>query len=305
MLVGLALFGVKLLLLTLVNSNNLMLLLPIAVAGGVSTAAYYLAFHALFLDDNDDSRIGEQMGAIQMLGRLAGVVSPFMAGILVDSFGFSVMFIVAIGVLLVSSYPLMIMKHHKKHEGVYSTGHAWDFIRRKPKIAISMFAWSFTDGIQVFYWPILLFILLKSYTSFGIVGSVVMIVNSFSVYLIGKAYDKRQLKATFETSSVLVSVTWAARFLSTTGGTAVVSELFNRIFSPLWWMKIRRQELVEGEKIDSLVFGVAHEYIVTFAYIFALILGYTILLAANGAWGWLALPTIIATLVTAIILKDD
>ena len=152
--------------------------------------------------------------------------------------------------------------------------------------------------------PIYLFIILKSYLVFGMVGSVVMIANSIIIYFVGKAYDKKAHKKYFIGSSVAVSLTWIARFLSTTPITAVLSDVLNRLFSPFWWMKIRRIELVAGEKTDSLVFGAAHEYMVSIGLILGIVVGYIVLVV--GTW-WLLISVlaIFATAVGTWALKNE
>ncbi len=304
MLIGLLLLIASAFLLAVVAKGVLWPLLPSLVLGGFAIAFYYLAFHAVFLDDNDDARIGEQMGMITMLGRLALIASPIVAGLLVEYFGFSTMFIVASILLLISVIPLMLMKHHKRHLGNYSFSAVIRFIRRRGNITSAMISWSFTEAIQAFFWPIYLFMILKSYLVFGMVGSVVMIANSIIVYFVGKAYDKQVHKKYFVGSSVAVSLTWVARFLSTTPITVVLSDVLNRLFSPFWWMKIRRSELVAGEKTDSLVFGAAHEYMVSIGLILGIFVGYIVLVV--GSW-WLLISAlaVIATMIGTWALKDE
>ena len=105
-------------------------------------------------------------------------------------------------------------------------------------------------------------------------------------------------------SSIAVSVTWIGRFFSVTILGFIVSDVFNKLFSPLWWMKIRRQELVEGEKVDSLVFGAAHEYVVTAALLTMWLLCYVLMVLSNGNWGLLAIPAVGATILATWLVKD-
>ncbi len=304
MLFGLSLLITSAFLLAIVARGVLWPLLPSLVLGGFAIASYYLAFHAVFLDDNDDARIGEQIGMITMLGRLALIASPIVAGLLVEYFGFSTMFVVASILLLISVIPLMLMKHHKKHLGNYSFSAVVRFIRRRKKVTTAMISWSFTEAFQAFFWPIYLFLILKSYFLFGMVGSVVMIANSVIVYLVGKAYDKRTLRKYFLGSSLAVSITWIARFMSSTPITVVLADILNRLFSPFWWMKIRRSELVAGEKTDSLVFGAAHEYMVSIGLILGIFVGYIVLIVGSS-WILISVLAVIATMIGTWVLKDE
>lgn len=295
----------KLFLFSITSQDYLWPLIPALILGGCVISAYYLSYHAIFLDDNEESKIGEQAGALDTLERLAMVVSPLISGFIIEAYGFSKMFFLTMFVLIISVIPLLTMKYHKRHVGNYSLKAVLDFIKKRPKTTWSMYMWIITVAIQGFYWPIYLFSIIGSYKLFGIVGGFVMMVSSIAIYFAGKLYDKRSLKTVFWGSSVLVSITWIGRFLSSTPFVAVAADAFNRLFSPSWWMKIRRQELLAGEEVDSLVFGAAHEYLQSAGVVSGLFIGYLILLFSGGNWVWLTVPAVLGTLASTWILRKD
>ncbi|MBU0569247.1 MFS transporter, partial [Patescibacteria group bacterium] len=148
MLVGLICMALKYLSLIFVTSNLLWPLIPALVLGGISIPAYYLAYHALFIDDNDDAKLGEQIGFMAMLGGVAGAVSPFLSGLIIDSFDFPVMFGLAMVLMLVSVVPLLLMDHHKKHAGNYSFKKVKKLFVQYPDVFWSNFAWHFENAFQ-------------------------------------------------------------------------------------------------------------------------------------------------------------
>lgn len=147
--------------------------------------------------------------------------------------------------------------------------------------------------------------ILKSYTEFGIVASVIAVMNSVAVYVCGKLYDRRRAKKIFITSATIVSLSWVGRFLSATPLPAIGFSVVSRIFSPPWWMKIRRRELLVGEKTDSLVFGVFHEYIVTMSVILGWVVGYLILVVTKLQWQWLIIPAVFGIFVSVKKMKHE
>ena len=304
MVLAAVLTAVKFYLLSLVTSSFLWPIYPALIFGGISIPAYSLVYYSLFLDDNTDSKIGEQSGFLFMLGSLAMVISPFVAGILVFYFGFSVMFLVSVAILILSVIPLFGMKRHKRHEN-YSFKKAISFIKNRNIFTRSMFTWALADGVQTYLWPIYLFLVVGGYLVFGIVGSIAMVANAIAIWVVGKYYDKRAHRKLFLGSSFMVSLTWATRFLSLSSLGIIVSDVVNRIVSPPWWMKIKRNAFAKGESIDSLAFAVAHEYVVTFGYTAGLVLGFIFLIVSNGYWAWLILPTVAGTVVATWIVKDE
>ncbi|MGD8744286.1 MAG: MFS transporter, partial [Candidatus Woesebacteria bacterium] len=280
--VSLVALVVKMYLFSITQPDYLLPLIPAAIFGGFVISSYFLSYHAIFLDDNTEAKIGEQAGRIESLGRVAIIVSPFLAGYIVDVFSFHILFLTVVALLILSMMPLVTMKHHKRHFGSYSLGKAWDFIRKRPKVSWSMYFWVITYAIQSVYWPIYLYLVVKDYRLFGLIGSVVMMASSVAVYYTGKLYDKSSHRRLFWGSTVMVSASWLARFVSTTSISAGISDTVNRLFSPPWWMKVRRKELLAGEETDSLVFGAAHEYLSTAAVISGAVIGYLVLVVGKG-----------------------
>jgi MFS family permease len=290
MLLGLMALALKSWLLMQVGVDRLWLLIPALILGGIAIAGYYLGYHGIFLDDNDDQRIGEQMGLITMAGRMALIVSPLLAGWLIDSYGFGSMFATAMVLPLISMLPLLLMPRHERHQGSYATVKVLRLLKKKPRFTRAVWWWHFENALQTFYWPVFLFLVLGSHIRFGLVGSLVMMVNSLAVYLMGKVYDRRPLRRGYPLGAAMVMISWWWRFVSPTPMMVVGADGFNRLVSPLWWMKIRRQALIVGEKVDSLVFAAAWEFLVTGGYLAGLILGFELLIISGGQWLWLAAP---------------
>ncbi|MEA3355166.1 MAG: MFS transporter [Patescibacteria group bacterium] len=298
MLVGLVSLAIKAFLLMQVTVNNLWLLMVILILGAMAIAGYYLGYHGIFLDDNDDDKIGEQMGLITMAGRMALIISPILAGWLIDNYGFSIMFGVAMSLLIVSLGPLFLMPHHKHNDQEFDFKKAIKLTKRS-RFSKSVFWWHFENAIQAFYWPIFLFLILGSHIKFGIIASLVMIINSVAVYSSGKIYDKRPLKRGYLMATGLVSISYVLRFLSLNLACVVGADSLNRLVSPFWWMKIRRKALIAGEKVGAMVFAAAWEWLVTAGYLGGLLIGFVILKLSDGQWLWLAVPAIVGVVMGA------
>ena len=290
---GLLSLAAKSWLMMMVDSYGWWLLVPALILGGFSIAGYYLGYHGIFLDDNDDEKIGEQAGLVTMAGRLALMVSPFLAGFLVQGYGFGAMFGVATGLLLISLGPLFLMPHHKHQRSDFKMKQVFKLLKKKQGFSPEVVWWHLENGIQAFFWPVLLFILIGSYSNFGLVNGAVMLISSLAVFYAGKIYDKRPLRRGRWLATGLVSVSDLLRFVAPSGLMAIGADSFNRLVSPFWWMKIRRRSLLAGEKVKAMVFAVAWEWAVSTGYLASLVVGYCLLRFSNGQWPWLVVPAII------------
>lgn len=290
MFIGLISLALKVWILMQVTVIRMWLLVPALVLGGIAIASYYLGYHGVFLADNDDERIGEQVGLVTMLGRLALMVSPVLAGFLVENFGFAVMFGVAMSLLIVSLTPLFLMPHHERKSKKFSFKQAVKLVKKKKGFAQSVFWWHVENGIQTFYWPIFLFLAVKSHMTFGVIVSLVMMLNSLAVYGAGKVYDRRRLRRVYPVASVMLVGSFALRFMAGTVWGIGAADGLSRLVSPFWWMKIRRNALITGEKVKAMVFAVSWEWAVTAGYLVALLVGFGLLWWSGGEWLWLVVP---------------
>jgi len=156
MLGGLAALALKLLFLIEVSETNLVPLYPAVFFGGVAIAAYWLAYHALFLDDNDDGQVGGQMGILTLIERGAMMVAPLLAGILIEGFGFGVMFAVAMGLIVLAVVPILFMSRHERHGGDYSLGKSLKLLLKRGDFSWSVGWWQVQDGIKTFFWLLIM-----------------------------------------------------------------------------------------------------------------------------------------------------
>jgi len=305
MLLGLGCLALKLALLTQVTGRTMWLLLPALVLGGLAISGYYLGYHGIFLDDNDDERIGEQMGLITMAGRLSLMISPFLAGLLIDGYGFSTMFAVSVGLLMISVVPLLLMPHHE-HKESFKVKKVLGLLNSEPAMVGAVWWWQFENAIQAFFWPVLLFLLAGgSHIRFGLIGSLVMVVNSLAVFLTGKMYDKRPLRRGFPLAAGMVIVSNVLRYTAGSFVWAGLADGLHRLVSPFWWMKIRRYSLGIGEKANSLVFAAGWELIVTGGYLAGLVVGFGLLALSGGEWLWLILPTTLGAVLSVKSLRKE
>jgi MFS family permease len=290
-------------LLAMTTADQLWLLVPVAILGGIFGALYFPAYHGLFLDDGDGQRVGEQMGYLEMIGVLATVASPFVAGVVIANFGFSWLFGITGLLLIVSAAPLFMMPHHNHQGRQVGVGEIWELIKKNRRLVGVAFFWNWHYAISDFFWPLYVFLMVTQFEAVGSLFSLAMIASSVALYLFGKWYDRRQLKRIFPVVSLLMSVLWLTRFLTQSLFGLAIVEVLMRLISPAWYMKARRYELVKGEGMDSVSFGVIHELMMSLSKLTAIILAILLLWATQISWISLALPAIIGIMITMWLLR--
>lgn len=304
MLVGELLLMGKYLAFTYVSPGLLWPLLPAFVCGGLFISLYFTAYHGLFLDDNDDARIGSQSGLLDMLGRLATVVSPLMAGMIVARWGFDVLFMLGLLFIVASVGPLLFMPHHHHAVERVSWAAVWKEIRLRVRFRRVLAFFHIQSAVLDVLWPIYVFLLLGSYEVFGSLYAFVMLVSGIAVWGAGKLYDNRPLHRVYPFVSMSMAVLWVGRFMAQSVVALFAVDGISRVLSPFWWMKIRRYELGKGEKMSGVVFGIAHELVLSVAKLAGLMIAMGLWIGSGYRWEILALPAMVGVLASGYLMRN-
>jgi MFS family permease len=304
MFAALMLLALKLYIFSLASSGTMNLVFLTIIPGALYMSLYYISFHGLFLDDGDGERLGEQAGFLEMVGRMAAVVSPLVAGILLQRLSYHWLFLIATGILILAALPLFMMPHHTHLDVGFRFGELWAELKRHRRFAKSVLTMNIAAAVQNFFWPIYVFILVGSYATVGAVFSVAMLVSSLAVYWIGKMYDRRPLHRLYPFAVVIEAVISMFRFMVASLAPLVTIDIASRMASPLWWMKIRRYELRKGEEMNSVLFGVAHELVLSYGVIMGIILSMGLMAWSGYEWEVLAVPAVFGVLLSGWLVRD-
>lgn len=273
----------------------------------LSVNFYFISFHGLFLDDNNDKKVGSQIGFLAVLARVSLIMSPLIAGFITQNFGFNAMFAFAFLLLVVSLVPLFRMQKHERHVSTFQGKKVVDYIFGHKNTSFFMFFWSATDGIQVILFPVFLFLIIGAYSLFGVILAIIGVFNMISVYFSGRMYDKRKSSKIFNLSVIVVCVSSVFMFMSNLLWVVVGANFVKKLIAPLWWMKIRRLELLEGERHDHLVFAVGHEIVWSAGLIFVLVWSGVLLAVSGLNFQTLIIPAVFTTIAASVFakIKDD
>ena len=280
----------KVLCFALTKSTSVWFLLPASIFGSLYLAGYELGFHGLFLSDNDNRKLGEQISRFDVLQNIGLMMVPFFMGALIDVYGFGVLFAFSAVILGLSIIPLLIMRKHKHPKHAYSFTQVSDLVVAEPEFTGSVSLWYVTMAVSEYFWPVYIVFLGKGFAFLGGLRSLVLLGSSISVYMLGRFYDRRPLKRVFLGASIVEALMWVVRFSASSAIGLVVSDVTGKVMNPVWWMKIRRYELEIGERVEKMVFSVAHELMVSVGLLVGLMVGVWLLVLSGGQWQFLAIP---------------
>ncbi|MBR9683131.1 MFS transporter, partial [Candidatus Woesearchaeota archaeon] len=163
-----------------------------------------------FTKFSDGHRRGEEVGKRRAIGLAAGLAGPLVGGILIDTIGFSFVFVLASVLLFFSVIFLFFSKEvHEPFHFSIKAGARKETLR-DGVVFIGRGMQTISVGVL---WPMFIFAILKTYTNLGILGSAIGAVTSIMVLLVGRASDKVGKRKVIRVGVGLTSVTWFIRHL--------------------------------------------------------------------------------------------
>ncbi|MFC1687872.1 MFS transporter [Patescibacteria group bacterium] len=153
---------------------------------------FWPAFHLDFARFSQGDRRARQVSILKMITLASGILSPFVGGLIIFHYGYSVLFIIVVVLLFTSVFPLFLSKE------VYNTFHfsMKDFFRSlfKPALRrteIALVAWGVEELAASLVWPIFIFLIIADYSVIGGITSAATVVAFLSAYWIGRLADKK------------------------------------------------------------------------------------------------------------------
>jgi MFS family permease len=172
---------------------------------GISQAFYWMGMHMVFHHASDHKHRGEEVGKRASFSILAGLFGPLLGGFLVATFGFKIVFCLAAISLFLSAIVLFNSKeghspYHFSVRSVLNKDHWKDSLFFVSKGTMVM-----ASGVL---WPLFIFLILQSYLSLGIVGSIISGTSALLLWLVGRYSDHIKKRLIIKLSTPIEALSW-------------------------------------------------------------------------------------------------
>ena len=193
-------------------------------------AFFWPPFHTDFVRFSEKDHQGTEVGKLNIVQIIPAIVSPVIGGIILNSFGYQVLFVTVLCVLLASAIPLFLSQ--EVHE-IYSDSYekAWQRIFKKENrgISLSFVAGGLEMGINIYLWPIFMFVLAINYNEMGGVTSLALAVSALFALYMGKLSDKLNKLKLLNIGSILTSISWIIKYFVNSVFSAFLAQSIYRI----------------------------------------------------------------------------
>jgi len=244
-------------------------LIILASLMGISLAFYWVGMHPLFYFVTDKKRRGEEFGKSKVIMVAAATAGPLIGGLLINLTGFSLLFAFASFFLFLSSIILFFSKdaHVKYHFSVKKL-----FSKDKWKNSLFFVSQGTEFIANGVIWPLFIFLILGSYLSLGIIGSILAGLTIIISWAFGKFSDRTDKHKLITIFSSFESLSWFLRSLVITPAHVFVTTLFGAVTNGIRSIPVGALVYDKTEKEDVLGYFVTREIFICLGRILILTL---------------------------------
>ncbi len=160
----------------------------IAVVFGISSGFYFAAFHIDFAKSANKGREGKELSCLRIIVVIVGVLGPLIGSLLISAFSFNFMFKFVSIVLFLSVIPLFFSKDFSIRYKKFSPKRILKADSKEKGIAYQ--ASAMVGIAQIYFWPLFIYLTLKSVVSLGVIVSTSSLLTIFIIAYIGKLTDR-------------------------------------------------------------------------------------------------------------------
>ncbi len=248
----------------------------------VNRILFWLPYHVDFAKFTDTSNRCKEVSILWATKTLLSIVIPAVSGLLIAFYGFNIVFIFSVIMVLASGIPYLALPRTKERfEWSYLETVKNFFGKRDRKLVVSNLANGAENGVAVVIWPIFIWQILDgNYAAVGVLSSFIVFVTVILQLAVGKYADLFSKRKLMHWGSFFYATGWIAKiFVLTAFQTFFVGAYhsFAQIFTDTPFDVLNYELLAEhGHLVDE--YTVLKEMAVQFGkviiFVFAIIVSF-------------------------------
>lgn len=273
----------------LLAQSSIYFLIPAAILAGIKNTFYWIPYHIFFIRgaDDGDQKYGAETGKRGFMVGIAGSLGPFLGGLIIAQFGFTVLYILAIIILLSSVIPILLFvreNHHHDHR-VKKLFTGYLFNKEFFPISAALSGAQTSATIFTIFWSLALYFQLKGYVEIGLLNTISGFLATILLLIIGKTVDLKGKSGIHSVGVFINTVLHLMRpFIL---GTSFIypNHVIDKLNSPAYNIPFAASIYEKGLKKGVSDFIVYREWILHAAR-FVLLAGIIAAVLITGSWTW-------------------
>lgn len=187
------------------------LLYLIAIVSGLESAFFWIPYNIFTVRKTEDKNIGSSLAFMQNVSTIAGIFVPLIAAYLIVSFGFNILFVVALVFLILSIIPVFPLRHEKA-DFTFSLERIKDTVKENKHFIIPEVLDNLGQDAQVI-WSMFIFITALTIIDIGVLGVLASIVGMFINHTTGKLIDTWDRRSIIRFGAIATTLMWLASYI--------------------------------------------------------------------------------------------
>ena len=222
-----------------------------AVLSGLASHFYWIPFHIFFVRKADTGgKFGEESALQLFMVNVAGAIGPLVAGVIIDQFGFRVLFAIAIFFILCSAFPVLAWVKEQEHRDHELLAMIPKYLGRPRTRRLTLaFVGNAVEGtLYDMSWPLLLYIVLKDFIRLGALATFSIAFSALFILWLGKIIERNRFLWLQKASLVINGLLYGARLIPLTPLRAYIIDVMDRMNGKIY-----------GVTFTTEIYDAAHE----------------------------------------------
>lgn len=190
---------------------------------------YWPGARSIIARYSNDDESGRTLSGLNALSIIATILGPIVGGLIVQQFGFAVLFLIVSPIILLSNVPMLITpEKFEPHDLSYIDAYKRMLRPEFRKTIVAHFGYG-EEFIADFLWPVLIIILIPSYIGVGAVATLGGIIAIIAIIIIGRMTDEHHRHPIMHVGVILTAFSWLVRVVAMTPMGIVVSQSLYRV----------------------------------------------------------------------------
>lgn len=190
---------------------------------------YWPAYHANFARFSDAREEGREVSAMTVATSLVYIVGPALAGLIISTLGYAVLFVVVSIIFFASNIPHLLTKEEFT-PSQFSYGHVYRqlFSRQNRKSLLAYLGFG-EEFVVLVIWPIFISIIITNVFDTGLIVALATLVTSIITLYIGRLSDKSVKHRVLALGSAFYSLAWFIRIFVVNATGIFFLDTFSRL----------------------------------------------------------------------------
>ncbi len=200
-----------------------------AAAFGIFRMFYWPGARSIIARYSTDEDGGRTLSGLSALSIGATVLGPIVGGIVLQQYGFAVLFLIVSAVILLSNVPMLITPE-KFEPHTLSYADAYKRMLRRPfrKTVVAHFGYG-EEFISDIIWPVFIIMVIPSYIAIGAVATAGAVFAIVAILVIGRMADEHHRHPILHAGVLMTSFSWLIRIASMSPLGIVLAQSLYRI----------------------------------------------------------------------------